>query len=676
MTQESQIDAGRDERGQLTIVSMVLPLVSLSVALFLFIAYHTSSNIYSLLSAAAFLILGAQMLQRTARKIRESGWFPQRWIGLLTAFISLFSFTVAALLVSLNGSSEGNADNNEIVDATSDGTVVAFVCVGFMSLGILLSQVREDRTLRQATIPLSVGFAECVLMVLASVFWWDHLGRAALWILVIALLISPIFLTLLTEIVLKSVASTDRPIFVFAVLGMIFVVSSLLFLNFRDNVSLTLLLTAGVLVFVLLLSISSSTQADVVLVAIVAALIWALQPSDVVVDEAVVEWSEEMEPMASERVYAALGDSYMSGEGARNFYAGTNSFGTNECRRAETAYARLILDSEAGKALASKVAFFACSGALGEHVSSVPQLPSATTAQSARLADLLDTGADVPLVIVSIGGNDAGFSKIGIECLAPGDCATRGQKWLDQLVHVSTELDSAYSALRKVAGDSVPIVAVPYPRPLNVTRECGYSSFTLAERVFIDGFLTELNLVVERSAARNGLLYLNEMENALVDGDLRICDTDDPDKAGINVFAANAKSGRIEQSTNPANWFHNSLHPNLAGHEALGEVFERWLRDNPNPASPTPTSEVSGEPRSLPEVMLASLPPDYCGKENSAIPDCGKESNDWAVSQSISVLQSYFLPISILVAGCWMLSVALVGAYRWIRAKSAGAASG
>ena len=48
---------------------------------------------------------------------------------------------------------------------------------------------------------------------------------------------------------------------------------------------------------------------------------------------------EALEPGEGQRVLVALGDSYMSGEGADTYYEGTDTGGENQCRRAPTAWA-------------------------------------------------------------------------------------------------------------------------------------------------------------------------------------------------------------------------------------------------------------------------------------------------------------------------------------------------
>jgi len=143
-------------------------------------------------------------------------------------------------------------------------------------------------------------------------------------------------------------------------------------------------------------------------------------------------------------VYVALGDSYQSGEGAGNSildsqeylatayekgtYTDTLVSGDNGCHRALLNYAKLNRDKfqpGAEVVLIDKT----CSGAKIENGAQPPIVgdmgsseinPNSQIAQA--LADLTAQGlspADVDLVTVGMGGNDARFSDIVQSCLAP-----------------------------------------------------------------------------------------------------------------------------------------------------------------------------------------------------------------------------------------------------------------
>jgi lysophospholipase L1-like esterase len=94
---------------------------------------------------------------------------------------------------------------------------------------------------------------------------------------------------------------------------------------------------------------------------------------------------------AAQPQYVALGDSYSSGVGARVFY---NESG--ECDRSPDAYAPQIATAK-GYALS----FQACSGA------------TTTEVNSKQLGTL---SSSTSLVTITIGGNDAGFTNVIINC--------------------------------------------------------------------------------------------------------------------------------------------------------------------------------------------------------------------------------------------------------------------
>src|SRR2546428_12179150 len=93
-----------------------------------------------------------------------------------------------------------------------------------------------------------------------------------------------------------------------------------------------LVLVFALLVFVWMVTVDSDSFLIVVLIA--GALLWAGEPRDVSHDRS-------LDPTAGEPYFLVLGDSYISGEGAQKYYAGTNTTKhnaqfTNECRRAKT----------------------------------------------------------------------------------------------------------------------------------------------------------------------------------------------------------------------------------------------------------------------------------------------------------------------------------------------------
>ena len=183
------------------------------------------------------------------------------------------------------------------------------------------------------------------------------------------------------------------------------------------------------------------------------------------------------------RTLVAIGDSYMSGEGASIFYDGTDEGGGNQCRRAPSAWAALA----AGDYGYPAFEFLACSGATTGNVyykadAAYKNIPASSDARAYRdrLAErgliATQTGdrdtqleswqkdkqaanLQPDLVVVSLGGNDAGFSTIGAMCLAPGQCNERADLWLDSLDQVRDRLNLAYAEINETFPDT-PVVTV------------------------------------------------------------------------------------------------------------------------------------------------------------------------------------------------------------------------
>ena len=76
----------------------------------------------------------------------------------------------------------------------------------------------------------------------------------------------------------------------------------------------------------------------------------------------------------------AMGDSFMSGEGAPTYFKGTNTKGKNQCRRAPTSYAARLVGSHAA-VVPDHLVFLACSGAVAVNIYS--GLKSRTTRPAA-----------------------------------------------------------------------------------------------------------------------------------------------------------------------------------------------------------------------------------------------------------------------------------------------------
>jgi hypothetical protein len=161
------------------------------------------------------------------------------------------------------------------------------------------------------------------------------------------------------------------------------------------------------------------------------------------------------QPAAAEAgEYVALGDSYASGLGTREYDPGSG-----DCKRSPRAYAPI----DAAR-IGATLTFVACSGAeVGDVVDNqIGELDAATA-----------------WVTVQVGGNDAGFSEVITECALPrwaSDC--RGAVADAQAIITNTlpgRLDSLYNEISS-RSPSAGVVVVGYPRLFN-GEDCNAVTF-------------------------------------------------------------------------------------------------------------------------------------------------------------------------------------------------------
>lgn len=117
---------------------------------------------------------------------------------------------------------------------------------------------------------------------------------------------------------------------------------------------------------------------------------------------------EDAGPLLQDRDHVVvMGDSYSAGEGAGSYHPDTDT-ATNPCHRSDLTY---------GADLFERRTIIACSGAVTSDLAD-QQYPTVQPQLSQLMA--LDDPAD--LVLLTLGGNDAGFSDVIKVCALPGEC--------------------------------------------------------------------------------------------------------------------------------------------------------------------------------------------------------------------------------------------------------------
>jgi lysophospholipase L1-like esterase len=219
--------------------------------------------------------------------------------------------------------------------------------------------------------------------------------------------------------------------------------------------------------------------------------------------------------------YVALGDSYSSGVGTRDYYADSG-----DCYRSPQAYPVLVASQ-----LGASLSFTACSGAkTGDVISNqLGPLNGSTT-----------------YVTVSVGGNDAGFADVITECAFPSwasDCngaIDAAQSYIQNTL--PGQLDAVYSAINSRApGAEVEVVG--YPRLFN-GEDCNAGTwFSPSEEARLNQTADLLASVESGRAAAAGFGFV------------------DPRAA----FTGHAVCDNVEWINGMSNPVRESYHPNDAG---------------------------------------------------------------------------------------------------------------
>lgn len=429
---------------------------------------------------------------------------------------------------------------------------------------------------------------------------------------------------------------------------------------------------------------ASSTQADIVAIMIILALV-GVTPRQVSSPPA-------QPPEGASRVLVALGDSYMSGEGASIFYSGTDEGGGNQCRRSPTSWAPV-----AGRQRPfNGFVFLACSGARTWNVYSdatsggvtpTPQRGEPGTQLAQYRALLGEPATFMPeLVVLALGGNDAGFSTIGMMCIAPGDCSEENQRWVGALPQLEGQLRLAYAEIRDVFAD-VPVVVLPYPDPIYaVDTRCSQAVLTPNERAFIHDFVVRLNDSIQKVALEHDFYFLGGTQDALRNAHLQLCDPLNDGRPGLNFIGLRSVNGLADQRFTPSNWLHGSLHPNERGHAAMLQVFETWRADAGDlSADGTYGGEVpasaGADPRfdgvvSFDPTVAAEEPCSLFAAGTNPENDCREAGARWA-AQNVGIMLAHGLWFGGVIAlGAWFAFVAVFASRRRVARRRTPAAGG
>ena len=291
---------------------------------------------------------------------------------------------------------------------------------------------------------------------------------------------------------------------------------------------------------------------------------------------------------------AIIGDSYISGEGTNDYFTPISGPAT-ACHRSSQSWAYQVgldLISTGNKPLllddgGDRVEMLACSGATSR---TVLHGQHGEQGQVDRLGDMNEI-REVDIILISVGGNDAGFSDVITNCLYSIDCRDSYSK---RVQRAEDGASSTFSLVRRLAPQAV-VVAATYPVGLaGQTDTCG----AVKRRHWITGWLRKfeieswerewlselvapaMNTAIAQSAARHNVRVVDY--STAFEGN-EVCSTS-PYAWGIAPIGLDGASPVASWIVELASQLgeevgQESFHPNKNGHDHLARTFWEQMPD-------------------------------------------------------------------------------------------------
>ncbi|HLU95908.1 MAG TPA: SGNH/GDSL hydrolase family protein [Thermobifida alba] len=267
--------------------------------------------------------------------------------------------------------------------------------------------------------------------------------------------------------------------------------------------------------------------------------------------------------------YYALGDSYSSGDGARDYHPGTAVQGG--CWRSANAYPELVADSYD---FAGRLSFLACSGQRGHAM-----LDAVDEVGSQLAWDAPHTS----LVTIGIGGNDLGFSTVLKTCMVrvplldSGACTAQEEDIRKRMEKFETTFEELIGEVRRRAPDAR-VLVVGYPRLFPEEPTGAYYTLTASSQRWLNETIQEFNEQLAEAVAahdtgiassdRVGSVEFVDVYHAL---DGHEIGTEDPWVNGV-LLRDLATGVAVDRST---------FHPDADGHRAVGALVVEQIEAGP-----------------------------------------------------------------------------------------------
>lgn len=312
---------------------------------------------------------------------------------------------------------------------------------------------------------------------------------------------------------------------------------------------------------------------------------------------------------ASLKQYEAIGDSYISGEGAFSYRTGTDT-DRNKCHQSTVSYPYLLSNHF------GSFASVACSGArlqnivtdskvelIDQLIGNDPTLAEINEANLTRIPGVLSQAhfinEDNPeAVTVSVGGNDVGFADIIQKCVNPlqnlkdtvATHSTCYSTYEDRLEVVNlinsqfTRLRSLYETLKQSSAGDRRVYVIGYPQVMKVGGDCGANVAMNADEVaFAHDLIDYLDGVIKRASDEAGVQYVDTQ--AAFNGH-RLCEAPGNQIAVNGITIAKDPDGNVDPK--------GSYHPNALGHQLLASAIAVQTNNltKPMPTAVSKTNQI------------------------------------------------------------------------------------
>lgn len=315
--------------------------------------------------------------------------------------------------------------------------------------------------------------------------------------------------------------------------------------------------------------------------------------------------------------YLALGDSYISGEGAYDYLPGTDTV-DSQCHVSRESYP-LLLGAELNYDSYHSVA---CSGATtddvinagGEYSGQVSPHTEKQKISDSAISSILSNFQpgyidqldfvkqyQPKVITISIGGNDIGFSARLRSCLGTGTCYGTYEDRLEfvrEVNHAFPKLVDTYAKLKSAGAADTRIYVIGYPQIALAGGDCAANvHMNKDELEFAAQAIDYLDATISQAAAKAGVFYV-DTQDAFYGH--RLCEAGPGSVAMNGITAGNDFPDRLNGPIG-----RESYHPNAFGHQLLEN---RILEATRNLTAEMPTADLSAAPPAEAGLEILNVP--------------------------------------------------------------------